>query len=676
MKNNLKFGLLTSKRQSGIATILMVVLMGVAMTAAALGLIFSLKNTQEKQVAVHASTHAQVGLWSGVEAFRRYLGSLDNAALLALGSVDHTINLGVNYGAITAKNVGVNSVGAFYHVSAEIVNVHADSQSSSAVGVTFKIDPNACENCVELSASLDFYHDLDVTGGIVFQVPGGPGATINVEGSIDILNVSISAMNSLSATGNITLNSGVEVSQVYSNGDVSLTQNVRVDKAWALGSIFTDGGSIVTNMYANGSITANASGDSDVINSRSDITVGGGSSAHDYIKAGGTLAINTGGDIQDVQVVGDVTLTTEPYVHSLIGMGSIQCGASDWSVFDAISVNGLATGCPDPADSPLTVAASNTVNVMEELTPFSMSPFIIDTRALKSKANLAFTYDTDTSRMQVEVKNINGITDGIYDIGSMNDNHKNYLCATFSGSTCTELEIPNLAVCLGYSLYNDCVSYNVGTNTWIFNGTGTIPGILWFEGNVNLGSGVYYSTILATGDVTSSGEFKGISVNYGGYAEICETAATHIVNKDGIDFKSMYKGLFEDKYPTNLCEGGEYQSTPTGNIGIAAGSYTDGSYGGGNIDLTAKNEVFGSILAGNLLQTSGDTTVHGYVTAAVLGSHGGESNELGASTVIDLRDAPSTYAPTIVPSMVEPCTVDCEPNNYAEKSKVLWSRYL
>ena len=79
-----KFPTTSPGQQRGIATILVVVLVGLALTATSLGIMHSVRSTQEKHVAVHAATHAQLGVWTGVEAFRRYIGSISAADLQAL----------------------------------------------------------------------------------------------------------------------------------------------------------------------------------------------------------------------------------------------------------------------------------------------------------------------------------------------------------------------------------------------------------------------------------------------------------------------------------------------------------------------------------------------------------------------------------------------------------------
>ena len=59
--------------QQGFATILIVLLVGLAVAASALGTAYYINTSQRTLVASHALTNAQSGAWTGVEVFRKYL---------------------------------------------------------------------------------------------------------------------------------------------------------------------------------------------------------------------------------------------------------------------------------------------------------------------------------------------------------------------------------------------------------------------------------------------------------------------------------------------------------------------------------------------------------------------------------------------------------------------------
>lgn len=686
------------KGQKGIATILIVMLMGVALTATSLGVIHSVRNSQEKQVAVHAATHAQTGVWAGVEAFRLYLGALTTAELddlMSVGSDEYPIEFGDTgdaYGSLTIKNISVTEVGGIYRVSADIVNIHSAAKSSSALGVMYEISPGGgdCPGCTILSNHLDFYDDLVVTGGIELHpslqllAEGNTGANLSVDGNVTFTSIGIRGLGRVAATGDVNLGSAVEAEEVYSNGNVVLNGGAVVQKVEALGTVTTIGGSGAKNIWANSDVTLGGSTASDAVNSRAKISVSSGS--HDLLKAADDVRITNGGSFGDVMSANDVNVAQWVSVQRVIGEGHLSCPGTSWSNVGSVSINKvLNSSCGDLVASGIAqINQNNSIDIMDELPPFEMPPTEVDVWALKSKANYILEWDPVLSRTKVTVQNVNGIADGVYHVGSYaSGGFMDYLCKDFAvpkhSGACTSPALPSVPICLGNSTYNTCLSYNNSTKTWSFSGIASAPGIIWVDGNVNLGQGNNYSTFLVTGNITTSSALVVRAVNYSGFSEICQaTGAAH-----SSTMRPIYHARYKNFYPSNLCTvsgaGGTYNPIPTGNIALAAGGYNPSgnrAFSGGDIKLGASNVIYGTVLAGHYLETSGNTTVHGYVMAAAQGTSSTINNKIGAKTVIDLRDLPDTYAPNIVPDMGAPCLTGCEEEGSEEQTRLLWSRYL
>lgn len=64
------------KQQRGLATILIIVLAGLAITATSLGMMYAVRGAQETQISNHALVPAESKAWSGVEIMRLYLATL------------------------------------------------------------------------------------------------------------------------------------------------------------------------------------------------------------------------------------------------------------------------------------------------------------------------------------------------------------------------------------------------------------------------------------------------------------------------------------------------------------------------------------------------------------------------------------------------------------------------
>lgn len=79
--------------QRGFATILIVLLVGLAVAASALGTAYYINTSQRTLVSSHALTNAQSGAWSGVEIFRKYLLSRSESDLTKLNGESLTLNV-------------------------------------------------------------------------------------------------------------------------------------------------------------------------------------------------------------------------------------------------------------------------------------------------------------------------------------------------------------------------------------------------------------------------------------------------------------------------------------------------------------------------------------------------------------------------------------------------------
>lgn len=671
--------------QRGIATILIVVLIGVALTATAMSIMHSIRSTQEKHIAVHAATNAQVGAWAGVEAFRRYLATLDGATLDTGLPAEMSLTLGTggdSYGSMAVKDVFVTDAGDSYRVKATIINTLDAARASAAVGVVYEVGKvDDCPGCVMLTAALDFHDDLIVGGGISITMPDDALPTINVDGDVEMMNLAPMSLGVLNSTGSVSLDSNMRVAEINSNDNVRLTGDARADKVTTRGTVFTDGSGGARIIWANGSVTLGGTYRSDAVNSRSNVSINRGQ--HGDVKTIGNVTVGAATKIDEVQTKADTIINNNAEVTRIIGEGNLRCGplAREWSNFTSISINGIV----DPSchvalqksnanDGSASTGASNSVTEMNEVAEITIPRMVVDVWTLKQYANYVFEWDSSVNRTKVTVKDIGEVPDGEYWVGNYADNKRDYLCKTFVDGKCAT-PAATLQSCIGHSEYNNCLTpaYNTTNKTWTFDGKHALPGVLWFKGNVYLNNGYNYSTVLATGDVKTGGQMRIESVNYAGFNAMCKA--------EGID--GTYKTTFEDQFPKNLCNmaEGKYIPMDVGNIAIAAGGYDpadNGTYSGGNIDVGANNKIYGVVLAGDYLETGGQTEIYGYVSAAVQGERGANTNKLGGSTTLDLTHGNENYDPAKVPDMAGGACPDCDDVGGSETgtTKVLWSKYL
>lgn len=675
-RSNIKIATIYSsyalRHQRGVATILVVLMVSLAMMVAAIGVIYSLRGAQDIQVAAHAKTHSQASAWAGVEVFRRYLYELsaDPAALEALaGSLD--MSIATSSAVLSAEIVNVvvpvgTSPTETFDITANIRSYDQAAKSTSVVQVMYRVAPFLCSDNIDLNGTLDFHRDLSMGGNINIQYDPGASSSFFVDGNISLGSISAAGVGVLYSTGDVFLGSGVYIPEVHANGNLTLEGSAAVGRAYAVGTLSTDGSAkVIAEGNINGTVTLNG-GANGVIRSLADVNVTSWISVGEVNTSGSFSMV--GGDVGAISVQGDVTITGGNSVGDVVSESDVSC-PSWWTNYTSIQAAGSISGCGydplTPGSVPATPGATVSVSVMSPVEAFSMEPVKVDAWALKNEANYVFQYD---GQMRVTVQNINSVVDGQYYIVVYNQT--NYLCETLdAGGACTNPSPPVLNICNGHSANNTCFDYDESSATWMFDGKNMAPGAVWVEGNLHLGNGYYYNSFIATGDIETASAHKTQAINFAGYDPIC-------ANQFPVNASNRFDGL----YPKNFCDtdNGVLKDNAVGNFGLLAGGYNPnhgGAYEGGDITLGASTEIFGTVMAGDYLFTGGDTTIHGYISASGLGvAQAGVSNSLGGSTTVDLRSLPSTYNPSLIPNM-DASLGNCGAG-HSDVSKTYWTKYL
>ncbi|MCY1488007.1 hypothetical protein D9M68_216900 [compost metagenome] len=670
-------------RQRGMATILIVVLAGLALTVTALGVMHAVRGTQEKQVAVHASTHAQAGAWAGVEIFRHYLERLDATALGALlAGNDVVMQIGDRTLQATIVANQAPASGAIepsYTVTANIRNQDDAARATSTIQAVFAVLPGGANQPSSREPWDDVVNirgDLDMRGGI--DVKGGDPAKLNVAGNANLNNASITGLKTLRATGDINIGSAIAVEELFANGNIVLGGSAAAIRASALGNIIINSGASQGALNANSDITI-SNGSVGTANALGAISASSGGS-HGTFTAGKTIGINNG-STASANAVGNVTVGGFPTVRTIASQADVTCPGIGWNNFDSIRAGGQAFNCPD-APGRIVAPSAVSISLMTPLLPFTPPKPFVDAYELKDSANYVFEFRDN--QIQVSVRNVTGIADGTYRLGKLRQGFNDrwgYLCAALDGNgycldacssvtngTCTGPGAADLRK-ITQGTFDGAQSITYANGRWRLEGQASdsapavvAPGALWFEGDVELASGKFRNSVLATGNIVTSGSHRTWAVNYAGHAEICAS--------------SYYVGLS----PSNFCDPALQllKANALGNVALLAGGFLGGTFGGGDISLGAASQIYGSVIAGNLLQTGGDTLVNGYITAAGQGGTG--KNNWGGSTVIDLRNLPPGFDPGSIPDMGgnETCQSDCDPTGSGQvgQAKLMWSRYL
>ncbi len=224
-------------RQRGVATLLIVLMVGLAVSVAAATSMYALRGAQSAQLTTHAATSAQANAWRGVEALRQYLLQVDQPTYTAWTgasnrAVDGMSSLGVKQATVT--DVEPNGTNAF-RVTAQVTGAAGlgSAYTTSTVQVVYNITPgNSAPGTPPVihslpSAPMVFNGDLNISGGESGVTD--PNAVYNykdiaVAGNLTIGGASTAKISGCTK-GNATLGGGgiVANGHIYADGGITMS---------------------------------------------------------------------------------------------------------------------------------------------------------------------------------------------------------------------------------------------------------------------------------------------------------------------------------------------------------------------------------------------------------------------------------------------------------------------
>lgn len=625
--------------QKGIATILTVMLVGIVLSVTILGTAYYIRAKQHAEVANHAVTNAQSGAWIGVELLRKYFESLNKNQIDSLQIGNAAIGLSGITASIDSITPPTNSTDP-YQIIATIKNVSATSKAASSIRVLYNIVPSTSSSGgsgggTGTTSAMDIYSDLDLLGGIEFSKNGTEKVGINVYGNFSTGGVGLTGIDTLSTTGNVTVTSSAYIKNIYTNGNVTLEGSARADLISAKGWIYTKSGGTQGDLYAdkyinitNGSLK-NASTLSYV-----DFSSGGGSAqtftAGSYVNVSGG-----GGSVNQILAKGNVNLSTSEKISNVTSEGKLKCVSTNWGNYTLLKAVSFES-CPTKNATTLPAGTDSIVATGALVTVTAPNKPLVNALSYESQAN--YIVDVDSNKnIVVTVQNVDGIPKGTYYIAKYTLNYNDYI-----GQLCSNIN--QQGFCTGTSVgyiyppntgsWNSVISYSGGSWSLKDNSgqnPSLAPGVFLFKGNLNLQTGKYANAFLSTGSITYGTSIILEAPNYAGANKVC--------NSTGFG------------RPTNLCSSNTALiPAAIGNIALLAGSCTNATtaascqatYSGGNITLESSAKVYGNVIAGNLLNTSGGSTIVGSLLAAGLGDITQKSKFSGSTTIdlTSLKDHP------------------------------------
>ena len=624
--------------QKGIATILTVMLVGIVLSVTILGTAYYIRAKQHAEVANHAVTNAQSGAWIGVELLRKYFESLNKNQIDSLQIGNAAIGLSGITASIDSITPPTNSTDP-YQIIATIKNVSATSQAASSIRVLYNIVPSTSSSGgsgggTGTTSAMDIYSDLDLSGGITFSQNGTSGASINVYGDFSTGGVGLKGIDTLSTTGNVNLDSQAQINNIYSNGNVTLKGGSSAQLISAKGWIDIKSGGTQGDLYADKYITI-SNGSLNSATTLSYIDVSGGGTSAKTLTAGSYVNVSGGGSTVDkIQSKGNVNLTTWGKISNVISEQKLTCVSTDWFNFSLLKAASFVS-CP--TGSNVQAGSNSVIATGALLTVTAPSKPLVNALSYESQANYILDVDNQKN-ITVTVKNVDGIATGTYYIAKYTESNNDYI-----GQLCSKINKQGFcdSTPVGY-IYPKNVRANViaySGGTWSLNINGNsgnpsmAPGVFLFKGDLKPQQGTYANTFLSTGNIDYGTSITLQAPNYAGATLVCNSAALGYSR------------------PTNLCSSSTALiPAAIGNIALLAGSCTNATtvalcqstYSGGDISLGAQSTVYGNVIAGNLLNTSGQSLIVGSLSAAGLGDTKKGSKFSGGTTIdlTSLKDHP------------------------------------
>lgn len=673
-------------REKGMATVLVMALVGMAVTATTLGTVYTIRSTQDSHLAVHANTGSEALAWAGIELTRQYLiKQQEDGETPEEGRLFESSDGALLVEAVTVTEDQITTRITGTATAAKTVLEAVYSWSSGSAGST------ATDNSV-----VSFYDGLIITNGIEVLTDNGQKLDIDVMGDVTISSTGITGngISTIKSTGSISYSAGASTfEKLHASCDIKLsnaenfytgiaqtTRNICIENigglgiATANGSISLSGGNTTTyqliQALANTPTGAASCKTGQTLctklNQNLGIEFGRGPNALEAKTKGSVKIASATVQKLRADLNLDVTECTPQLTDVLIG-GS----------YKPMNCQGLTQAVPTSTEK---VA-------IDQIPEVSMQAEAFDVTQYKPAANYIFTYHNG---IRVQVRNVEGIADsdsssnsadirqhGYFLLAKNKDSH-NWLCRTATA---------NDANCIApLARFDDQESWNgevikYSNGTWKLGEsaspkTSIAPGVAYFTGNLEMLAGTYYGTFIAEGDITAGTSLNIFAPNYAG-----KSGGTTTTNKENKPENLTYYGMCNNtKYqfkPKNFCSGDSFNNnTPTGNYALMAGKCGDdlcssASYIGGNITTRTNADIFGSIKAGNIFNSEwGLSIIHGYITAYAQKTNNPTTHTLGSKTVIDLRNLPEGYNPAGGSTNFE------QDSSEASEIKLLWTRYL
>lgn len=714
-------------RQRGMATILIIILMGMALTVTALGVMHSVRTSQDQQITVHAATHSQAGVWAAADALRLYyvkkLQGLDEAALIVfLEEINTKPEITINNISSSENEIKVKveplSSSPPYRIKAEISYTDIAAKSTSMLKVIYDVTPASINSTDETPVStpvgneLIIKSDLELSGNLEFLAD--KRTALNVIGNITFKNKNVGKNLIIRSTESITIKENdFEVEGLYSQKNITINgKRANIINVDAAGAITFNDDVVVGAANAAGNITFEGKSSVDSTSSEGDIAIKGANSTVGTASAAGKIDITGASSVTRALATDDINIKNA-LVSTAHAGGTITASGKGSKVNTASAVGdiNIDDSSIDTANAggAITINGANVVidnaNAVGNIIINNSKSTVKNSRTMggvfcSGAANGWNKYDSIVARVATADCNTDKVSINpeltilapaspvvtskftkiellaprvdAYDF----KNSANYVFRNIGGEV--QVEVRNVAginendTFVKHYLVNGnslCNALNIQCASDAKKICITNNCITYDKGRWKLSGGNNNTAVFAPGILWFEGD---LTVNKGTYYNSIVATGNIDLTSNTVIYAANYNNsetCKDSRYsPTNLC--GDKKDTATGNIALLAGSYQDKQFSGGKIEIGSNEKVYGNVLAGDALEFKGGPTIKGFVTVAGQGSS--DNYKWNGNATIDTRKLPASYNPS------EPPSIGGSQSSGSQEAKVeiLWTRYL
>lgn len=768
------------RHQRGVATILVLLLLGLVVGTTVFAMTGSLRGTQQRQLTVHAATAAQGAAWRGVETIRTALLALPQdryerwadgqgwsrrdavpampaAAAAAAPSTDPYACQGTpvrgeiaitGAEAIAVPRATISEVcrlpgAATYRVTAQVTGRASEGTSATTstveavyiVALPGAAAPPGGGGAATLGA-INIYRDLDISGGIAFT---GENAVINVDGDVRLDNASITGIDTLRATGNVTIGSGIRVNTVESDGDVVLRGSSGVSQVRAKGHVRVEGGARPMSIRSDRSVTF-AGGSGDVVEAKGDVLVTAGGVTISAITTEGSVRwTGSGGGAGSIRANGDIEYGGANRNPTTLVAGrniSIAAGATSAHAGGRVQLSGWGHTGQVRAGGDVVLLGSTSAgtitsrgNVRLEGSGAADAVFASGSLYVSGwQAVGAGTIGGALQRAQAGNNNVRVTVQRGYQAGVPTP-------ATVAVPVLAAIDIPRVrvdtfplreAANYRFEVANGRIQVTVAHVQGIPAGTYVLgerlannsrqpdwlcrpqdmSGTLctrpvaticqgfspqnscfahangnWTVNGTSMARGLaWFDGNLEVGNGTYVNTFiaTGNIRTAGAHRTMAPNWAGYASTCTNASVAGGVNANFAELVPTNLCDTAArtmLDSTLANAAYIAGGYRPNGTYGGGFIDLGASTVASGNVVAGDTLATGGSTRIDGSIIVAAQSGATGAAT-ISGSTTINQTTGDIAFDPGALPCLGASCgAAGTAPPTGSPEATVLWTRY-